>query len=166
MKDYGTAERRSRAIEDALYGDPNAAAAAERAERVAGTVRIERGPAAFRVTFPMLATAERGTPAAKTAWDDARAPMADVKAIIGRRFDKMSAAWIVPLDAADSIACLAEEYAAQIEDVAPAAGLDTDAADRITELERKLSVVTAERDAAIRLADEYAAALELESVAA
>ena len=163
MRDYRKGEARyaqpSPAVA-ALLGDAEATADAERAARYAGVVRIERGPAAFRVTFPKLGAAERGTDAARAAWDEARRPMADVKSIPGRRFDSLQAAWIVPLDQAATIEILADEYAAHIEDVALAAGLDADAAARIADLERQLSILEAERDAAVRLAGEYAAALE------
>lgn len=163
MRNYRTAEARNAQPSPALAAlldDAAAAADAERAERMAGIIRIERGPAAFRVTFPKLGAAERGTDAARAAWDEARRPMADVKAIPGRRFDSMQAAWIVPIEQADTIALLADEYAAQIEDVALAAGLDAESAARIAELERQLAVLEAERDAAVALADEYARALE------
>lgn len=154
MRDYTRQTDRARAIEDALYGDPGAAAKVEQAERYAGVLRIERGPAAFRITFPMLSAHERGTDEARAAWDAAKRPMADVKALPNRKWDAVQAAWIVPLDAADEVAILAEEYGATIEQATD------DSAARIAELERELQAARDERDAALRLADEYVAMLE------
>lgn len=162
MRDYARAEARNHpsAGAQALLDKAAANADAERAERLAGIVRIERGPAAFRVTFPKLADTAKGSPEAKAAWDQARRPMADVKAIPGRRFDSMQAAWIVPLSESARIEGLALDYCAEIEELALAAGYDAQAAARIAELERQLATVEAERDAAVALADEYAAQLE------
>lgn len=140
MKDYAATERRHRMAEDAPNDD---ALAAEQAERWAGVIRIERGPAAYRVTFPKLTAAERGTPEAKAAWHEARRPMADVKAIMGRKFDGVQGAWIVPLDQRASIEALALDYAASIEELAIAAGYPAEAAARIAELERQLAEVEA-----------------------
>lgn len=122
MRDYATAERQHRGPSPALAAHADAAEQAERAERYAGVLKIERGPAAFRVTFPQIAATEKGTPEARAAWDAARRPMADVKAIEGRRFDAMQAAWIVPASRADAIECLALDYGATIEELATAAG--------------------------------------------
>ncbi len=134
MRDYAAAERRR----NNGAGDSDAVAQ-ERAERMAGVIRIERGPAAFRVTFPKLATVERGTDEARAAWHEARRPMADVKAIIGRKWDAVQGAWIIPLDMAASVECLALDYGADIEELAVAAGYPADAAARIAELERQLA---------------------------
>lgn len=155
MRNYRRAEASQRERESDA---PDDALAAERAERLAGIVKIERGPAAFRVTFPRLSDPDPAV--RKLAFQDARAPMADVKAIMGRRYDSVQAAWIVPLDQAASVELLADEYAAHIEDVALAAGLDAEYAARIADLERQLAVAEAARDAAVALADEYARALE------
>ncbi len=161
MRDYAAAERRHRMAEEAPNTD---ALAAERSERWAGVIRIERGPAAFRITFPKLTAAERGTPEARAAWHEARRPMADVKAIIGRRFDAVQGAWIVPLDMAQSVECLALDYGATIEEAA--ADIPAELAARVAELERRVATLTAERDAALKLADEYAAMLDGQAVAA
>lgn len=168
MRDYASAERRADDVRDALYGDHSAAVRAERAERYAGVVRIERGPAAFRVTFPQLAEHERGSAEAKAAWGRAKVPMADVKAIPGRTFSKLDAAWLVPVSEAAAVDILATEYGATIESIVP-----DDAAARIAELEAALRRANAdwqracaERDAAIALADEYAEALDRQAVAA
>jgi len=157
MRDYAAAERRAEDVRKALYGQPDAAVRAERAERYAGVVKIERGPAAFRVTFPQLTAHAKGTPEARTAWDTAKPAMADVKAIIGRKWDAVQGAWIVPLDMAQSVECLALDYGATIED---AAAVPAELAARIAELEAALRRAHDERDAALRLADEYAALLE------
>jgi len=164
MKDYAAAERRADDARAILAGGTDAALTAERAERYAGAVRIERGPAAFRVTFPMLTAHAKGTPEAKAAWENAKRPMQDVKAIIGRKWDPVQGAWIVPLDMAQSVECLALDYGATIED---AAAVPAELAARIAELEAALRRAhddwrraCDERDAALRLADEYAALLE------
>ena len=160
MKDYAAAERRADDARAILAGGTDAAVSAERAERYAGVVKIERGPAAFRVTFPQLAAHERGSAEAKAAWDTARQPMADVKAIMGRKWDAVQGAWIVPLDMVQSVECLALDYGATIEELAIAAGYPADAAARIAELEAALRRVEVERDTAERLANAYAEALE------
>ena len=80
--------------------------------------------------------------------------MADVKAIPGRTFSKLDAAWIVPNTEAAAVELLAEEYGATIDELA------SDADAEIAELKRQVASLTAERDAALRLADEYAALLE------
>lgn len=154
MRDYTRDTDRARALDHALYGDLGAAAKAEQAERYAGVLRIERGPAAFRITFPQLSAHERGTAEAKAAWDAAKRPMADVKAIPGRTFSKVEAAWLIPIAEAASVELLAEDYGARIEAIADAN------AERVAELERQVAILTDERDAALRLADEYAAELE------
>lgn len=161
MRDYARADRERRIGED---GAATAAADAERRERVAGIVRIERGPAAFRVTFPKIASTERGTPEARQAWDEARRPMADVKAIIGRKWDAVQGAWIVPLDMAASVEGLALDYGATIEEAT--ADVPAELTARIAELEAALRRAHDERDAALRLADEYAAMLDGQAVAA
>lgn len=160
MKDYAKAERRADAVREALFGKPSEAVKAEKAERYAECVRIEKGAAAYKITFPMLSTFERGSAEAKAAWDLARQPMADVKAIPGRTFDKLSAAWLVPASEAASVELLAEDYGASIEDAAD------DSAALIAELREQVASLTAERDAALRLADEYAAELEKAAEAA
>lgn len=138
MKNYAKAEARADAVRDALFSKADEAVTDERRERYAGAVRIERGPGAFRITFPQLAEHERGSAQAKAAWDRAKAPMADVKAIMGRTFSKVEAAWIVPIDQATSVEILAEEYGATIETA-------TDERDRIiAELERQIEELTAE----------------------
>lgn len=142
MRDYAAAERRHRMAEDAPNVD---ALAAEQAERYAGVVRIERGPAAFRITFPQLSGAERGTPAAGAAWDTARRPMADVKAIPGRKYDSVQAAWVVPLDQAASVELLSVDYSAPIESVA----VDDASAARIAELEAQLAELQAAYEEAL-----------------
>lgn len=160
MRDYTRQTERARALDHALYGDVGAAAKAEQAERYAGVVKIERGPAAFRITFPMLSAHERGSDEARAAWDLAKRPMADVKAIRGRTFSKLDAAWLVPISEAPSVELLADEYGAAIEAVADAN------AERVAELERQVAILTAERDAALRLADDYAAMLDGQAAAA
>lgn len=145
MRDYAAAERRHRQAEDAPNTD---ALAAEQAERWADVIRIERGPAAFRVTFPKLSAAEKGSEASRAAWHEARRPMADVKAIMGRKYDAVQAAWIVPLDQRASIEALALDYSAEIHDLAVAAGYPAEAVARIAELERQLAEVEAELEAA------------------
>jgi len=164
MRDYAAAERRADDARAILAGGTDAALAAERAERYAGVVKIERGPAAFRVTFPQLSAHAKGTPEARAAWDTAKPAMADVKAIIGRKWDAVQGAWIVPLDMAQSVECLALDYGATIEDAA--ADVPAELAARIAELEHRVAVLTDERDAALRLADEYAAMLDSQAVAA
>lgn len=139
MRDYAKAERRADSVREALYGRPNEQVRAERAERYAGVMRIERGPAAFRVTFPQLSAHERGSVEAKAAWDMAREPMAEVKAIPGRTFDKMSAAWMVPNSERVAVEVMAEQYGATIEDA-------TDP--RIAELERQVAELQAELEIA------------------
>ena len=151
MRDYAAAERRADDVREALYGQPDQAVRAERAERYAGVVKIERGVAAFRVTFPQLAAHERGSVEAKAAWELAKAPMQDVKAIAGRTFSKLDAAWIVPATEGAAVELLAEEYGATIDELASGDGAE------IAELRRQVAALTAERDAALRLADEYAA---------
>ena len=164
MKDYAAAERRADDARAILAGGTDAAVTAERAERYAGAVRIERGPAAFRVTFPQLSAHAKGTPEARAAWDTAKPAIADVKAIMGRKWDAVQGAWIVPLDMAQSIECLALDYGATIEDVTP--DIPAEFAARIAELEQRIVALTDERDAALRLADEYAAMLDGQAVAA
>lgn len=138
MIDHAARERRSRSREDGYFASADEAIQAEQADKYAGVVRIERGPAAYRVTFPQLTSAERGTDAARAAWDLARRPMADVKAMMGRKYDSVQAAWIVPLDQSASIECLALDYSATIEQAA-----DDIAAARIAELEYQLAELTA-----------------------
>lgn len=164
MRDYAAAERRADDARAILAGGTDAAVAAERAERYAGVVKIERGPAAFRVTFPQLSAHAKGTPEARAAWENARQPMADVKAIMGRKWDAVQGAWIVPLDMAQSVECLALDYGAMIEEAT--ADIPAELAARIAELEHRVAVLTDERDAALRLADEYAAMLDGQAVAA
>jgi hypothetical protein len=146
MKDYRRTEARQR-LADALSGDLDAAVRAERIERYAGLLRVERGSAAYRISFPHF----------KERYADCRPMLAAVKAIPGRRFDSLSATWSIPSDQREAVELLADEYGATIEDAD-----STD--DRIAELQHKLAVAIAERDAAVALADEYAA--QLESVAA
>lgn len=141
MRDYRRAEAQyhpSAAVQ-ALCASGAEAAHVERDARLAGIVRIERGPAAYRITFPKLSAAERGTPAAKQAWEEARRPMSDTKSIAGRRFDAMASAWIVPLSQSAAIEGLALNYATSIEDAA----IDSPAAARIVELERQLAELEA-----------------------
>lgn len=144
MKDYAKAERRARDLEVTLHGRNDEAMKAERSAEYAGVVRIERGPAAYRITFPMLSTVERGTDESRAAWRWAERPMADVKAIPGRRFDKLSAAWIVPVEQSDLVELLADQYGATIEDAA-------DERDRIiAELRAQVAELTAELETAYR----------------
>lgn len=139
MRDYARKERNAR-LAEALSGDLSQAEQAERRERFAGIVRIERGPAAYRVTFPRLSVVEKGTPEAREAWDQARLPMQDVKSIPGRKWDAVQGAWIIPLSEAGSVEYLASEYGAEIEELALAAGFSAEAAARIRELEEQLAI--------------------------
>jgi len=164
MKDYAAAERRADEARGILAGGTDAAVTAERAEKYAGVVRIERGPAAFRVTFPQLTAHAKGSPEARAAWDTAKPAMADVKAIMGRKWDAVQGAWIVPLDMAQSVECLALDYGATIEDATP--DIPAELAARIAELELALVAARDERDAALRLADDYAAMLDGQAAAA
>lgn len=98
-------------------------------EQVAGLVRIERGAAAFRVTFPH----------AQDRWRDTRPIIAEIKSIMGRRYDPFGKAWSVPVEAAGTIEALAAQYGAEIEELAVAAGFEPDAAARIAALEAELA---------------------------
>jgi hypothetical protein len=163
MKDYRAAESRyaaPSAAVAALLAKGEAMADQERAERYAGLLKIERGPAAFRITLPRLGDPDHAT--RRAAFRECRPILADVKAILGRRWDSVQAAWIVPLDQVSSVEILARDYGAEIE---PAA-LDTGTDSRIADLERQVATLAAERDAAVALSDQYAAMLDRQAVAA
>ena len=98
-------------------------------EQSAGLVRIERGAAAFRVTFPHAAD----------RWRDTKPLIAEVKSIPGRKYDPFGKSWTVPVEAAGTIEALAEQYGATIEALAVEAGFSPDAAARIAALEAELA---------------------------
>lgn len=129
MRDAAAIERRNRQLEHVLHGDLAELDREAAAERYAGLLRIERGPAAFRLTFP----------AAKDRWAECRPIMEAVKAIPGRRYDPFTKAWSIPADRAESVQALASQYAAEIEELALAAGFDAEAAARIAQLEAELN---------------------------
>jgi hypothetical protein len=149
MRDYAKAERRSRLAEslDSL----DAAAKAEQSEKVAAILRIEKHPNAYAISFPGF------DPKNQDVWRIMR----EVKALTGRRFDSINKVWSVPLSSSTEVEALAATYGLDILTISD------DPQARIAELERALAVVTAERDAAIALSDEYAAMLDSrEAVAA
>lgn len=136
MRNYRRSEARARAREDrpisiaqALHGDPTGEAA-ERAARYAGLLSIARGPVGFSITIQ-----------AKDRWDDARPIIADVKAIEGRRYDPAQRVWFVPIEQGALVEILAEQYGAEIADVAP---VDAVSVARLREMERYIAALEAE----------------------
>lgn len=140
MKDYAKSEREHRLAEDAPNTD---ALSAERAARYAALLRVERGPAAFRVTFPELSDPDDAT--RRAAFREARPLMAEVKSVPGRRYDAVQKAWIIPLEAEQTVELLAEQYGVTVE-----AAADDAAARRIAELEQQVAELEAELEAAMQ----------------
>lgn len=140
MKDYASAENRQRDLERALFAPVGELEKAERAERYAGIVKIERSDR-FTITFPDI---DFRNP-------DTKRLLAEVKSLPDRRFDPITKAWGVPLASAEYVEILCESYGLTVEQVA---GRD------VAELQRQVERLTAELAAAVRLADEYAALLD------
>jgi hypothetical protein len=159
MKDYTKSESRAKDLEAILHGDLGDHDHARNAERFGGLVIIEREPdGVARVCFPGASSED------KSRRSDAFRLIQEIKSIEGRRYDPIRKVWMIPAESFPQVEGFAAGYGVEI--VATTAGYPADAATRISELERHLATLTAERDAAVALSDQYAAMLDSQAVAA